>query len=62
MYPALVGNRENVRGLTGHYLGSPVGKAIDVDQNYGGVRPGEVGRVQRKLDTSGKVRGLPRST
>ena len=29
-----------------------------VDQNYGGVRPGEVGRVQRKLKTFGEVRGL----
>ena len=42
------------RGLTGHYMG----KAIGVDQNYGGVRPGEVGRVQRKLETFGDVRGL----
>ena len=61
MSPALVGNRIHVRavqrranGLTGHYMG----KAIGVDQNYGGVRPGDVGRVQRKLETFGEVRGL----
>ena len=42
------------RGLTGHYLG----KAMGVDQNYGGVRPGEEGIVERKLETSGEVRGL----
>ena len=61
MSPALVGNRIHVRavqrranGLTGHYMG----KATGVDQNYGGVRPGEVGRVQRKLETFGEVRGL----
>ena len=35
-----------------------MGKAIGVDQNYGGVMPGEVGRVQRKLETFGEVRGL----
>ena len=41
-------------GLTGHYMG----KVIEVDLNYGGVRPGEVGRVQRKLETFGEVRRL----
>ena len=46
--------QRRARGLTGHYLG----KAIGVDQNYGGARPGQVGRVQRKLETYGEVRGL----
>ena len=61
MSPALVGNREHVRavqrragGLTGHYMG----KVIELDLNYGGVRPGEVGTVQRKLETFGEVRRL----
>ena len=56
MSPVLVGIREYVRamqgrarGLTGHYLG----KATGVDQNYGGVRPGEVGRVERKMEAFG---------
>ena len=42
------------RGLTGHYMG----KAIEVDHNYGGVRPVEVGKVQRKLETFGEVSRL----
>ena len=46
--------RRRANGLTGHYMG----KATGVDQNYGGVMPGEVGRVQRKLETFGEVRGL----
>ena len=29
-----------------------------MDQNYGGARPGEVGRVQGKLETFGEVMGL----
>ena len=41
-------------GLTGHYMG----KVIELDLNYGGVRPGEVGTVQRKLETFGEVRRL----
>ena len=46
--------QRRANGLTGHYMT----KAIGVDQNYGGVMPGEVGRVQRKLETFGEVRGL----
>ena len=35
-----------------------MGKVIEVDHNYGGVRPGEVVKVQRKLETFGEVSRL----
>ena len=35
-----------------------MGKVIEVDLNYGGVRPGEVGTFQSKLETFGEVRKL----
>ena len=61
MAPAPLGNREFVkavdkraRGLTADYLK----KAKGVDRKYGGVAEGEVGRVQRKLEGYGEVRGL----
>ena len=61
MAPALPGNQEPVKAvdrrarvLTAEYIK----KAVGVDRNYGGVVDGEVGRVQRKLEGYGDVRGL----
>ena len=61
MAPDLPGNQEAVKAvdkrarvLTAEYIK----KAVGVDRNYGGVAEGEVGRVQRKLEGYGEVRGL----
>ena len=45
---------KRARVLTNEYIK----KAVGVDRNYGGVAEGEVGRVQRKLEGYGEVRGL----